>query len=112
MPTLLLSRNNAEAVMEGAKKNKSVYRNRHGFQVNYLAAVLTLDKLLAESGLVVTSLAGRLELAQYDAVQSPVEVQNRLTGIHGNLFNLCVLSFLLVIRLTKKLRKVKTHSFA
>lgn len=82
MPTLSLSRNNAEAVMEGAKK--SVYRNRRGFQVNYLAAMLTLDKLLAKSRLVVESLAGRLELAQYDAVQSPVEVQNRLTGIHGN----------------------------
>lgn len=65
------------------KKKKSVYRNRHGFQVNYLAAVLTLDKLLAESGLVVTSLAGRLELAQYDAVQ------NRLTGIHGNVGLTC-----------------------
>ncbi len=113
MPTLLLFRNNAEAVMEGAKKIKSVYRNRHGFQVNYLAAVLMLDKLLAESGLVVTSLAGRLELAQYDAVQSPVEVQNRLTGIHGNVGLTCAFfQFLLVIRLTKKLRKVKTHSLA
>lgn len=71
------------------KKKKSVYRNRHGFQVNYLAAVLTLDKLLVESGLVVTSLAGRLELAQYDAVQSPVKVQSRLTGIHGNVGLTC-----------------------
>lgn len=59
VPTLLLSRNKAEAVM----KKKSIYRNRHGFQVNYLAAMLTLEKLLAESGLAVRSLAGRLELA-------------------------------------------------
>lgn len=46
------------------KKKKTVYKNRHGFQVNYLAALLTLDKLLAESGLVVRSLAGRLNLAE------------------------------------------------
>lgn len=41
VPWFLLPRNNVEAVMKGVKK--AIYRNRHGFQVNYLAAMLMLE---------------------------------------------------------------------
>lgn len=58
--------------------------DRHGFQVNYLATILKLDKLMAESGLVVPSLAGSGELAKYNCVQCPVANQYRITKIHSN----------------------------
>lgn len=72
----LLSHNNSEAVMEDVKK--SARKDRHGFQVNYLAAALKLDRLMAESGLAVGSLAGSVELAGWDFILCPVGGQTGL----------------------------------
>lgn len=51
--------------------------DRHGFQVNYLATILKLDKLMAESGLVVPSLPGSGELSKYKTVFSVLSQTNR-----------------------------------
>lgn len=61
--------------MEDVKKKRS---QGHGFQVNYLAAVLKLDRLMAESGLAVGSLAGSVELAGWDFILCPVGGQTGL----------------------------------
>lgn len=67
--------------------------DRHGFQVNYLAAMLKLDKLMAESGLVVWSLAGSGGLAEYNCVQCPVANQDRITEIHSNVELFALLNY-------------------